>query len=68
MQHLWKGQQDQQRPLKSQMEVSSRYGEQSRLALKHSQAEIGHFCFIQDEAPELICIVFLFDFNLHHEY
>ena len=56
MQHLWKGQQDQQRSLKSQMEVSSRYGEQSRLALKHSQAEIGHFCFIQVEAPE-ICIV-----------
>ena len=57
MQHLWKGQQDQQRSLKSQMEVSSRYGEQSGLALEHIQAEIGHFCFIQKEAPEMICIV-----------
>ena len=57
MQHLWKGQQDQQRSLKSQMEISSGHGEQSGLALEHSQAEIGHFCFIPDEAPEMICIV-----------
>ena len=38
------------------MEVSPRYGEQSGLALEHSQAEIGHFCFFQDEAQEIICI------------
>ena len=57
MQYLWKGQQDQQRSLKSQMEVSSRYGEQSGLALKHSHVKIGHFCFVQDGAPEIICNV-----------
>ena len=39
------------------MEVSSRYGEQSGLALKHSQAEIGHFGSVQDGAPEIICNV-----------